>query len=63
MPDPAPLPEWVPLPLRCKACDHQWQDWQPSNCRVPVWVATIKSLHCPSCGRGPKGLFMVTSDA
>lgn len=45
-------PTWEPLWLQCKACGHQWDDWQPRYVPVQVWVAHIKALAamgCPQC--------------
>ena len=50
-------PTWSALPLRCK-CGHQWTDWQPSNCRINVWVAVINLLVCPKCGADIGSLFL-----
>jgi len=44
-----PAPSFVPLPLRCQ-CGHEWDDWQPNYCRIPVWIAAIRALRCPQCG-------------
>lgn len=49
-----PKPTWGPLPLRCRDCFHEWDDWQPGNCAPSVWIAQIKSLSCPKCGNRRK---------
>lgn len=53
-----PRPEWIPLWLRCKACDHLWDDWQPTGAPIPVWLAAIECIHCPACGRRGKNIFI-----
>lgn len=45
-----PKPTWVPLDMRCGACQYEWEDWQPCNCAPEVWIAALKALFCPKCG-------------
>jgi hypothetical protein len=47
-------PTWVPIWLACKACEHQWDDWQPCNCPIETWAAHVRTLHCPRCGKGSR---------
>ena len=47
-----PPPRFVPLWLACKKCKAEWDDWQPGFVRVEVWLAHVRSLRCPKCGRG-----------
>ena len=42
-------PSWEPLWLRCGPCGHEWDDWQPTHCPIPTWVAHVKTLRCPKC--------------
>lgn len=36
-------------PLVCKACGHMWQQEMLYDVPVNVWVAHVRSLHCPQC--------------
>lgn len=44
-------PCWDPIWLACKACDHEWDDWQPGMCPIDTWVAHVKTYRCPHCGK------------
>jgi hypothetical protein len=52
-------PIWEPLPLRCKVCGHEWQDWQPSDVPINTWLAHIKNMHCRQCSADYKALLIV----
>lgn len=53
-----PRPTWVPIWCACKACGHWWDDWQPQMCPIRTWVAHIKTLACPSCGKGGRSVLL-----
>jgi len=50
---------WQPLWLRCK-CGHEWDDWQHNNVPFATWIAYIKVVRCPQCGKKLR-LFMRTT--
>jgi len=52
-------PTFVPLWLRCKACDHRWNAWQPTDVPIRVWTTWVKLLRCPNCVTGPRNLLMI----
>ena len=56
-------PTWEPLYLRCNACSHVWQDWQPNGCRFEVWIANATALRCPKCRAEAKRLVMTAEVA
>ncbi len=45
-----PQPSFVTLWLACD-CGHWWDDWQPLMVTVDTWIAHLRSLHCPACGK------------
>lgn len=53
-------PTWEPLWCACKACGHWWDGWQPCHVPVKTWIAHIKTLRCPSCGKGGRALLLRT---
>lgn len=52
-------PTWEPLQLRCKACGHESQGWQPSYVPVNTWIAHIQSMQCSNCCADYKSLLIV----
>ena len=52
-----PPPSWVPQPMLCGKCGHEWDDWLPSGVSFDVAIAAIKSVRCPKCGT-KRGLLM-----
>ncbi len=38
--------------MRCVKCGHRWEGQMPQAVPPSVWVAWVKALQCPSCGRG-----------
>jgi hypothetical protein len=45
-------PSWHPIWLACKACKHEWDDWQPANVPLRTWAAHIRTFRCPNCDKG-----------
>ena len=54
-------PVFIPLRCACKACGHRWDDWQPSYVPVATWVAHIKTIRCPQCGKGGRSVLLRSS--
>ena len=44
-------------PMRCR-CGLKWSGHLAQNLVVEVWVAQVRSLRCPACGKGPGGIFL-----
>jgi hypothetical protein len=42
-------PEFQPIWLRCAACKHEWDDWQPCHVPIDTWIAHVSTFHCPRC--------------
>ena len=53
-------PSWEPIWLVCKVCDHQWDDWQPSNVPAETWAAHVRTYRCPNCGKGGRRVLLRT---
>ena len=53
-------PTWEPLWCACKSCGHWWDDWQPSQVPLATWIAHVKTLRCPGCGKGSRSLVIRT---
>jgi hypothetical protein len=53
-------PTWEPLWCACKGCNHRWDDWQPCMVPVATWIAHVKTLRCPACGKGGRMLLLRT---
>ena len=51
-------PAWGPIWLACKACRHEWDDWQPAMVPIATWVAHVKTYHCPNCGKGARNVLI-----
>jgi len=51
-------PTFVPIWLACKACHHEWDDWQPQNVPIETWVAHVTTYRCPNCGAGKGDLLL-----
>lgn len=45
-------PWFDPLDLHCQLCGTNWQDWQPRNVRLQLWIAFARAVACPQCGAG-----------
>lgn len=39
-------------PMHCLACNHKWMGEMLQEVPAKVWIASIKALHCPNCGKG-----------
>jgi hypothetical protein len=56
----APGPGRKPFNVRCGKCDHLWPAaWLPME--VSLFAKATSNLHCPSCGNGPKGIYVAPS--
>ena len=55
----APAPYFEPRQFRCKR-GHEWDGHMPQWVTVKIWVAHMKTLRCPECGIGSRGVFLVT---
>jgi hypothetical protein len=51
-------PAWAPIWLTCKACGHEWDDWQPCRCPIPTWVAHVKTYRCPICHKRGRNILI-----
>ena len=58
---PLTQPTFVPIWLACNACGYWWDDWQPNNCRIAVWVAHVGTYHCPHCDADNRKLALRTT--
>jgi hypothetical protein len=38
--------------MRCIKCGAEWPGQMPQGVPTNVWVAWVKALVCPQCGRG-----------
>ena len=56
-----PIPYFEAKRMRCR-CGHDWDGYLAQNVTSKVWIAQVKSLRCPDCGKGPSGIFLC-SDA
>lgn len=48
-------PSSQPMPISCK-CGHVFAEHLLTNVDVRVWLAQIKTMHCPKCGGGYRKL-------
>ena len=53
-----PPPSFTPLWCACKACGHWWDDWQPTHAPIATWVAHVRTLQCPHCGKGRRSVLL-----
>jgi hypothetical protein len=52
-----------PQPLHCSKCDHLWTGETLAHVAIDVWLAHIKSIHCPNCAVGWRKIGFVTDEA
>jgi hypothetical protein len=51
-------PTCVPIWLACRACNYQWDDWQPCDVPVATWLAHCRTWRCPACGKGGRNVLL-----
>ena len=51
-----------PATVRCAKCEHDFASEIIVDCDVKVFVAALKSIRFPKCGKGGKNLELVKTE-
>jgi hypothetical protein len=46
----ADKPYFTGIPMRCKACNTDYNGWMIANCTLAIAAAYMRAMSCPNCG-------------